>query len=66
MAFNLAQEMDGCYRLAIDPWQAECNKECTEKRTGQVKRTALPSDGSADSHIFHFNLSFGTITVTVF
>lgn len=23
---------DGCCRLAIDPWQADCNRECTEKK----------------------------------
>lgn len=51
---------DGCCRLATDPWQADSYRECTEERIGQVTRTALPSDDSADSHAFHFHLSFRT------
>lgn len=47
MDFSLAQEMDATGWL-LTP---ECNRECTEKRIGHVTRSALPPDGSADSHM---------------
>lgn len=52
----------GYYRLAIDPWQAECNRECTKNRASDKISSSIWWLCWL-SHAFHFQLSFGTTRV---